>query len=159
MILLLSTMLRAMILRTPTMRTAFQINKYPPFVILRPIVQPHLPTNLLNPRPNLLHMIRRMIPLPHDDVQVRRATRPLRPDPVLEDPLGLLYEEAVQVNAVLVDAALGVVLAEDEVSGLAVVVVHFGGVALALVGELFGSGAIAVFVGLTRLWIYQKGCC
>jgi hypothetical protein len=57
----------------------------------------------------------------------------------------------VQVNAVLVDAALGVVLAEDEVGGLAVVVVHFGGVALALVGELFGSGAIAVFVGLTRL--------
>lgn len=124
-----------------------QINIDPPLILLGPEIQPKLPTNLLNPRLQLLHMINRVVPPPNNNPQMRRSPRPLGTDPLLEDPLRLLDELPVEVDAVGVHAARRVVLAEDEVRGLPVVVVHLRGVGLSLVGEGLCASAVAGGVG------------
>lgn len=69
---------------------------------------------------------------------------------LLEHVLCFLDEQAVKIHCVGRDAALGIVGAEDVVARLLVVLVHFGGVLLAFVGELLCARAIARFVGGVR---------
>jgi hypothetical protein len=82
---------------------------------------------------------------------VRLAVGLVGADAFFEDALGLFDELAVEVNAVGIDAAGGVVLAEDKVGCLAVVLVHLAIVRLALVGVLLGPGVVAIVVRPTRL--------
>jgi hypothetical protein len=78
---------------------------------------------------------------------MRRAPVPVRTNALLEDLLRLIDMLPVQINLVLVHFPRGVVGAEDELGGLAVIVVHARGVLLALVGEGFGGAAVAGAVG------------
>jgi hypothetical protein len=131
--------------------TALEVDVDTTSVLLRPVLQAHLAAQLLNLGLELLDVARGVVALANNGVQVRLAAGAVCADPLLEDALGLLDELTVQVNAVLLDAPVGVVLAEDELRGLAVVVVHLAIVGLALVGQLLGRGAVAVRVGLSRL--------
>lgn len=120
-------------------------------VLVGAVLQTELLAQLLDLGLDALDTAARVVPLADDGDQVRLAVGLVGADAFLEDALGLLDELAVQVDRVGLDAPVGVVLAEDEVGGLLVVVVHAGGVRLALVGELLCGSAIAVFIGLTGL--------
>lgn len=120
-------------------------------VLLGRVLEPHLAADGLDPRLQLLHVARRVVPLADDGVQVFLAPRPVGADALFEDTLRLLDVLPVQVDAAARHAAGGVVLPEDELGRLAVIVLHLLRVALALVGELLGGRAIARLVGLLRL--------
>jgi hypothetical protein len=106
-------------LRRPMPTTALpQININPALILLSIILQPQLPTNLLNFRFNLLHMPNTMIPLPHNNVQMPLPRLLRVPDALLQYLLCFLDELAVQVDGVGVDAADGVVFAENVLRGL-----------------------------------------
>lgn len=68
-------------------------------------------------------------------------------DALLENVLSLLDKLAVQVDRVVRVAAGRIVLAEDELAGLLVVLLHLAAVLLALVAQLLGGRAISVVVG------------
>lgn len=70
------------------------------------------------------------------------------PNPLFQNILGLFYEQAVEVNGVARDSALGVVFPEDVVARLTVVLVHLRGVGFAFFGKLVGARSIAGFVRL-----------
>jgi hypothetical protein len=78
------------------------------------------------------------------------ATRFRGLDALFEDVFGFFDEEAVQVDGVAVDAAVGVVGAENVVARLAVVLFHLRGVLFAFLRELVRPRAIAGLVGLVR---------
>lgn len=137
-------------LRDLTHRSTRQIDIYPPLVSLGLVLQSQLPTDLLHARLDLLHMVNAMVPLADDDMQMRLALSPSSLDALLEDILGLLDKLAMQIDRVAVDAAVRVVLAEDELGRLLVVAVHGRAVLLAFLRELVGGGAVAVLVRLVR---------
>lgn len=120
-------------------------------ILIGVIPQTELLAQLLDLGLDTLDAAARVVALADDGDQVRLAVGLVGADAVLEDAFGLLDELAVQVDRVGLDTPGGIVLAEDEVGGLLVVVVHAGGVCLALVGELLCGGAIAVFIGLAGL--------
>lgn len=96
-----ATMLR----RPPRLRhlpnlPARQVHINPPRILLRRKLQPHLPTNLFHPRLDLLHASGGVVPLPHNNVQVRLAAGAGVAQPALEDVLGLFDKLAVQVDGV-----------------------------------------------------------
>jgi hypothetical protein len=151
--MLLTTMmltLPTMLLRRPIPTVniaARQINIDPPLILLRPIRQPQLLTNLLDARLDLLHMPDTVIPLPNNNMQVPLPGLARIADPLLQDILGLLDELAVQIDGVGVDAARSVVLAEDEFGGLFVVGGHLCAVRFAFVAQGLCGGAVAGVVG------------
>jgi hypothetical protein len=128
-----------------------QLNVHATLVVLSVVLQSEFAADLLDARLDLLHVVHRVVSLADDHVQVRLAVLLGVADALLEDLLGLLDELAVQVDGVAVDFADGVVLAEDELGGLLVVLVGFGGVRLALLRQLFRPGAVAALVGLLGL--------
>jgi hypothetical protein len=119
--------------------------------VLSVVLQAEFAADLLDARLNLLHVVHRVVSLADDHVQVRLAVLLGVANALLENLLGFFDELAVQVDGVAVDFADGVVLAEDELRGLLVVLVGFGGVRLALLRQLFRTGAIAALVGLLGL--------
>lgn len=153
------TLLRLAITTTVAMRhisrpqrlTTLQINVYPASVVLSPILEPQLATQLLDLGLDLLHVVGGVVALADNGVQVVLAALLVGADALLEDALGFLDIEAVQVDAVAFDAAGGVVGAEDVLAGLTVVVVHLAVVGFALVGEFFGASAVARVVRLLGL--------
>jgi len=70
------------------------------------------------------------------------------PNPLFQHILGLFYEQAVEIDGVARDCALGVVFPENVVARLTVVLVHLCGVGFAFFGKLVGARSIAGFVGL-----------
>lgn len=96
-------------------------------------------------------MVGRVVALADNSVQVRLAPSLIRADALFENALRLFDELAVQVDAVGVDTAGGVVLPEDVVGSLVVVFLHLGIVGLALVGQFLRSGAVAILVRALRL--------
>jgi hypothetical protein len=130
--------------------STLEIDKHPSLILLRAILQPHLATHLLHARFDLLHMIATVIPLAHNDMQMRLSAAPSSPDALLQHVLGFLDKQAVQIDGVAGDARLGVVGAEDVVAGLVVVLLHLGGVLLAFLAERVGGSAVAGLVGLVR---------
>jgi hypothetical protein len=119
--------------------------------VLSVVLQAEFAANLLDARLDLLHVVHGVVSLADDHVQVRLAVLLGVANALLEDLLGLFDELAVKINGVAVDFADGVVFAEDELGGLLVVLVGFGGVRLALLRQLFRASAIAALVGLLRL--------
>ncbi len=71
--------------------------------------------------------------------------------PLLQDPLSLLYELTMQINGIVRDSAWSIILPEDEVRGLLVVLVHFGGMLLACFRELVSGSSITTLIRLMRL--------
>ena len=132
--------------------TALEVHIDTALVLLRRVLQPQLPADLLDTGFDLLDVVGRVVTSADDDVQMGLAARLGVAYPRLEDVLGLLDELPVQVDRVLGDAALGVVLAEDVLGRLLVVLVHLGPVALALVAQLLRLGAIAALVRLAGLY-------
>lgn len=130
---------------------AREVNIYPPVVLLRRVLQPELAAHFLDARLDLLHVVRRVVALADNDVEMRLVPGLRVPYPRLQDILGLLDELAVQVDRVRGYASFRVVLAEDVLGRLFVVLLHLGGVLLALVREVLGLGAIAALVGLVGL--------
>jgi hypothetical protein len=128
-----------------------QLDVHATFVVLSVVLQSEFAADLLNARLDLLHVVHGVVSLADDHVQVRLAVLLGVANALLEDLLGFFHKLAVQVDGVTVDFADGVVLAEDELGGLLVVLVGFGGVRLALLRQLFRPGAIAALVGLLRL--------
>lgn len=148
MALLLLTMVLATLRREDRL-AALEVDQDTTRVMLvRRIVEPHLATELLDSGLELLDAALAVVALADNGVDVRLAAVAVGAHAHLEDALGLLDELAVEVNLVLVDAARGIVGAEDKVGRLLVVGVYLGVVVLALVGELLGGGAVAVAVGL-----------
>jgi hypothetical protein len=169
--MLLSTMLSTMLLPMPTAMlpgisssilrrirrrrhmldtAALQIHKHPTLVLLGAILQSQLPAHLLHPRFNLLHMVATMVPLPYNNMQMRFSALPRHANALLQHVLGLLDEQAMQVDGVAGDALPRVVGPENEVARLVVVLRHLGGVLLAFFREVVGARAVARLVGLVR---------
>lgn len=92
-----------------------------------------------------------MVALTDNDVKMGLAIRLVRANPLLEDSLRFFDELAVEIDAVRFDATRGVVFAEDVLGCLAIVVVHARRVGFAFVGELLGTCAITIIVGLSGL--------
>jgi hypothetical protein len=128
-----------------------QLDVHATLVVLSVVLQAEFAANLLDARLDLLHVVHGVVSLADDHVQVRLAVLLGVANALLEDLLGLFDELAVKINGVAVDFADGVVFAEDELGGLLVVLVGFGGVRLALLRQLFRASAIAALVGLLRL--------
>jgi hypothetical protein len=129
---------------------ALQIHKHPTLVLLGAILQSQLPAHLLHPRFNLLHMVATMVPLPYNNMQMRFSALPRHANALLQHVLGLLDEQAMQVDGVAGDALPRVVGPENEVARLVVVLRHLGGVLLAFFREVVGARAVARLVGLVR---------
>lgn len=128
-----------------------QLDVHATFVVLGVVLQSEFAADLLDARLDLLDVVRGVVSLADDHVEVRLAVLLGVADALLEDLLGLFDELAVQVDGVAVDFADGVVFAKDELGGLLVVLVGFGCVRLALLRQLFRPGAVAALVGLLRL--------
>jgi hypothetical protein len=124
----------AMVLTGPEGLAALQVDVDPAGILLGAILQAQLAAQLLDLGLELLDVVGRVVALADDGVQVLLAAGLILADPKLEDALGLLDELAVQVDGVGLDAAWGVVLAEDKVRRLPVVLVHLCVMTLALVG-------------------------
>lgn len=135
-------------LRRAMLSTTPQINVNPPLVLLGIILQPQLATNRLNPRLDLLHMPDRMVPLADNDVQMALPGLLRVADPLLQDLLCFFNKLPVQVDGVRVDAADGVVLAENVLGSLFVVGVCLGRVGFALDGEVVRGSSVTGLVGL-----------
>jgi hypothetical protein len=125
-----------------------QININPALVLLGIILQSQFPTDFLDLGLDLLHVPDAVISLSHDNVQVPLARLLGVADALLQNLFGFLDELAVQVDGVGVDAADGVVFAENVLGCLLVEGVCFGGVGFALDGEVVGGAAVAALVGL-----------
>lgn len=131
-------------------RPTRQVDVYPSLIGLGMVLQPQLPTNLLDPGLDLLNMPWAVIPLPDNHMQMVLPRLLRVPDPLLEDILRLLDELPVQVDRVGGDAPRGVVLPEDVLGGLFVVLGHRRAVLLAFFREGVGRGPVARGVGLLR---------
>jgi hypothetical protein len=131
-------------------RTTLQIHKDASLVLLRAVLQAQLLANLLHARFNLLHMILAMISLSNNNVQMSLSLLSRYPDPFLQHIFGFFDEQAVEVDGVASDAALGVVLAENVVARLAIVLVHLCCMLFAFFGEFMGACAVAGGVGGVR---------
>lgn len=128
-----------------------EIDVYPTLIRLRRILQPQLATHLLDPWLDFLDMVRAVVALADNHMQMHLPARLGVLDARFENVLGLLDELPVQVDRVVGNAARGVVFAEDVFGRLLVVGVHLSAVLFALVGESFGLGAIAALVCLAGL--------
>lgn len=84
-------------------------------------------------------------------MQMRLAVLARIFDSLLQNILRFLDELTVQIDCVIRDAAIGVILTENEVRGLLVILFHLCAVRLALFGQLLCSCAIAAIVCLARL--------
>jgi hypothetical protein len=113
---------------------ALEIDVYPSGVILCAVLEAQLAAELLHLGLELLDVVGRVVALADDSVQVRLASSLIRADALFENALRLFDELAVQVDAIGVDTAGGVVLAEDVFGCLLVVFIDLGAVSLALVG-------------------------
>lgn len=164
---LLSTvvLLAALVSRVPSRTTmalvsrsmrlaALEIDVYPASILLCTVLETQFAAYLLNLGLDFLHMAGRVMPLANDGMEMCLASGLVCTDALLEDALRFLYELTVEVDAVGLDATRRVVLAEDEVGGLAVVFIHLAIMRLAFVGQLFGRGTVAVIVGSTRLFLW-----
>ena len=127
---------------------ALQVHEHPALILLCAILQSQLPTHLLHPGLDLLHVIAAMIALADDDMQMRFAALPGHANTLLQHVLGLLDEQAVQVDGVAGDALARVVGPEYEVTRLVIVLRHLGGVLLAFFRQVVGARAVARLVGL-----------
>lgn len=114
--------------------SALEIDVYPASIILCAIPEAQLATEFLYLGLELLNVIGRVVALADNSVQVRLASSLICADALFENALRLFDELAVEVDAISVDTAGSIVLAEDVVGRLAVVLLHFGPVSLALVG-------------------------
>lgn len=130
---------------------ACKVDVHPTLVGLRRILQSQLLTNLLDPRLDLLHMVRAVVTLAHNNVQMRLPSRLCITYPGLENVFGLLYELSMQINGVFSHAAWCVVLAKDVFGGLFVVLIHFRRMFFAFIRQLLRLCAIAALVGLVGL--------
>jgi len=149
--LLLPTSLLLLLSPSPSSRSRLQLDEHPPLVMLSTILQPQFLTQRLNLRLDLLDVPRAMIPLAHNNVQMR-LPRALRiPDPLLENLLRFLYILAVQIYRVGCYFAYRIVLPENEFGGLFVVVVGRRGVLRAGLRGVMGAGAVAGGIGLRGL--------
>lgn len=160
--LLLSTVVRTRISRlsamaTPaghilrTMRLAtLEVDVDSSCVFLSPVLQPHLPAQLLDLGLQLLDMASRVVPLADNGMKVVLTSSLILANATFENALRLLDELAVQIDSIGINAAGSVVFAENEFGSLKVVFVHLAVVGLALVGELLCCGTVTIFVGASR---------
>jgi hypothetical protein len=129
--------------------SALQIHIHAALIRLCLVLQSQLATHLFHARLDLLHMIRAMISLADNNMQVRLPTLPRALDALLEHVLSLLDVQAVQVDGVAGDAVGAVVCAENKVTRL-VVLLHLGRVLLAFFRQRVGARPVAGLVGLVR---------
>jgi hypothetical protein len=136
--------------RTAMLSTAAlaQIDINPALVLLGIVLQSQFPADGLDLGLDLLHVPDAVVSLADDDVQVPLPCLLGVADALFQDLFGFLDELAVQVDGVGVDAADGVVFAENVLGRLFVELVGFGGVGFALDGEVVGGAAVAALVGL-----------
>jgi hypothetical protein len=135
--------------RTTSMLSALpQININPPLVLLGVILQSQFPADFLDFGFNLLHVPDAVVSLAHNHMQVPLPRLLRVSDALLQNLLCFFDELPVQVDGVGVDAADGVVFAENVLGCLLVQFVGFGGVGFALDGEVVGGAAVAALVGL-----------
>jgi hypothetical protein len=106
--------------RSSTMTALPQININPALVLLGIILQSQFPTDGLDPGFDLLHVPDAVVSLADNNVQMPLACLLRVADALLEDFFGFFDELAVQVDRVRVDAAYGVVFAENVFRGLLV---------------------------------------
>ena len=128
--------------------TTLQVHKDSALVLLRAVLQSQFAAHLLDSRLDLLDVIPAVVAFAHNDVQMAFSSLSRNPDPLFQNILGFFYEQAVEVNGVARDSALGVVFPEDVVARLTVVLVHLRGVGFAFFGQLVGSRSITGLVGL-----------
>lgn len=138
--------------------STLEVDIYPASILLCAVLEAQFATQLLHLGLELLNVVRRVVALADNSMQVCLATGLIRANALFENALRLFDELSVEVDAVAVDSAGGVVLAEDVVGSLAVVLLHLGIVGLALVGQFLCSGTVAIFVSAFRLGmsVYSK---
>lgn len=105
----------------PSASPTRKIKKHPPLIRLRPPTQPQLATHPLNHRLNLPHMISRMYPFAHYNMQPCLPLRLCCFYTGGQDLFGFGDELTVQVEYVGGSGGGRVVLKEDEARGLCVV--------------------------------------
>ena len=127
-----------------------QLDVHATLVVLGIVLQPEFAANLLNTRLDLLHVVRGVVSLADNHVEVCLAVLLCIANALLENLLGLLDVLAVQVDSVAGDFAHGIVLAENELGSLLVVFVGFGSMCLALLRQLMRLTTVAALVGLLR---------
>jgi hypothetical protein len=127
---------------------ALQIDVHPTFVRLSVVLKAKFLAYLLDTRLDLLDVAWAVVPFSHDNVQMRLPRTPGVLDSLFENVFRLLDELAVQVYRVSWDATGRVVLAEDELGSLSVILLHFGAVLFALLGECVRCGAIPAGISL-----------
>ena len=150
-------------------RTSLQIDVYPSSVVFCGILQPLFTAHLLDPGLYLLYMVVRIVSFANDSVQTVTLYIPGRNRcdclhmqmcftmgsgisySLLENILGLLEELTVQIDGVAFDPPGGIILAEDEVRGLLIVLVHHCAMSFALFGEPVSGGSVPSFIGVAGL--------
>jgi hypothetical protein len=129
-------------------RRAGQINIHSSFVGLGLVIQSHLLTNLFNPRFDLLNVLWTVVALTHDNMEMGLSLRLRSAYPCLQNLLCLFNELAVKIYGVSGHAVGGVVLAEYELRGLAVVLIHLCSVLLPFLAQFMGAPPITALVCL-----------
>ena len=95
LMLLSSVRFLPVLLRRWLGRSTRQIHVYPSLVMFRAILQPELLADLLDSWLDLLYVVGRVIPLSHNNVQVRLPLLSSSSYPLFKDILSFLYELAV----------------------------------------------------------------
>ena len=134
--------------RRTSMPALSQIDINATLILLGVVLQSQFPADLFDLGLDLLHVPNAVVAFADDDVQMSLARLLRVADALFEDLFGFFDELAVQVDGVRVDAADGVVFAENVLRGLFVQFVCFGGVGFALQREVVGGAAVAALVGL-----------
>lgn len=111
---------------------ALQIDIDPALILLGLVLEAEFAADLLDARFDFLDVVARVVALADDDMEVIFASASGGFDAFFEYVFCFLDEEAVQVDCVVLDAPVGVVLAEDVVARLPVVLLHFGGMLFSL---------------------------
>lgn len=128
--------------------SALEVDKHPALVLLGAVLQAQVSAHLLYTWFDLLNVVRAVIAFADNDMQMGLATLTCALDALLQHVLSFFNEQAVQVDGVAVNTALSIVGAEDIVPRLSVVLLHLGGVLLALLRQLVGASTVTGLVGL-----------
>ena len=95
-------------------------------------------------------MVRTVVSLAHNDVEMRLPLLTRNFDAFFQHIFCFFNKQAVQVDSVTCHAPHGIVLAENIVACLTIVLFHFCGMLLALLRQFVGASPVAGFVGLMR---------
>jgi hypothetical protein len=104
-------------------------------------------------------MVPAVVSLADNDMQMIFTPLSCSLDALFEYIFGFLNEQAVQIDCIALNTTICVILAENVVTRLSIVLLHFGSVLFSLFRQFVSASAVARFVGLVRFVEARAALC